>query len=313
VVEARTTAAEKRCEVADAGAATTDESTTTTDDPGTAWTIAQAKRFSEAADTLRGRTDLAAKALGGLGTAAVSAIGIAKVSDIYPLPPGEGIWVVRLLLGFVLMVVAILALTRRFWTANRPLLPTSDPCKMRNKTKGRWWTRWWTRWRKRNKTESEIDDNEMKMMCAVYEDAVAHAAFSVGPRERLKEYEKRADDLERETQTRWGQVGLDAKRRQVARMRAEIDKAQQRAKLVVVRRRLNHTLTRPAAGIWAALFVIGLVGFGASADRLESQRTDPIATAKSCADAVTAGVRPEALPPICDNVPDVARITSPPK
>jgi hypothetical protein len=279
--------------VADAGAATTDESTTTTDDPGTAWTAAQAKRFSEAADTLRGRTDLAAKGLGGLGTAALTAIGIAKVGDIFPFPPGQEIWVGALWLGFLLMVVAIVALTLRFWTANRPLLPTSDPAGMLKNTETR-----------KKENESEIDDAEMKMMCAVYKEEVAHAAFSLGNHETLKHYEERADSLERETQTRWGQVGLDAKRRQVARMRAEIDKAQQRAKLVVVRRRLNHTLTRPIAAVWAALFVVGLVGFGASADRLESQRSGLIATDKSCAEAVKAGVPATALPGICDKVTD---------
>jgi hypothetical protein len=266
--------------VADAGAATTDESATTTDDPGTAWTIAQAKRFSEAADTLRGRTDLAAKALGGLGTAALTAIGIAKVADIYPLPPGEGVWVVCLFVGFSLMVLAIFGLTIRFWSANRPLLPTSSPEAMR--------------------VAKEIDRSEAKIMDDIYTEAVAHAAFSVGAGETLEQYEQRADDLERQSQTRWGQVGLDAKRRQVARMRAEIEKIQQRAKLVVVRRRLNHTLTRPMAAVWAAMFVVGLVGFGVSADRLESQRSDAIATDKSCAEAVKAGVVVKALPQICD-------------
>jgi Na+-transporting methylmalonyl-CoA/oxaloacetate decarboxylase gamma subunit len=273
--------------VVDAGAATTDESTTTTDDPGTAWTIAQAKRFSDAADTLRGRTDLAAKGLGGLGTAAVSAIGIAKVSDIFPLPPGETVSVVFLGVGFGLMVLAILALTSRFWSANRPLLPTSSPTTMEG--------------------VKEIDPAEEKIMDAVYTEAVAHAAFSTGPGESLEDYEERADKLERESQTRWGQVGLDAKRRQVARMRAEIDKAQQRAKLVVVRRRLNQTLNSLMAALWAFLFVIGLVGFGVSADHLESQRSDLIATDKSCAEAVKAKVPPKALPRICDKVTGTIR------
>jgi hypothetical protein len=287
--------------LADASA-TTDDSATTPVDPGTAWTAAQAKRFSEAADTLRGRTDLAAKGLGGLGTAALTAIGIAKVGDIFPFPPRQEGWVVALWIAFLAMVVAIVALTLRFWTANRPLLPTSDPAEMQKNTE-----------RRKKENESEIDKAEMKMMCAIYDEEVAHAAFSLGDHETLKHYEKRADDLERETQTRWGQVGLEAKRRQVARMRAEIDKAQQRAKLVVVRRRLNHTLTRPIAALWAALFVVGLVGFGMSADRLESQRSGAIATDKSCAEAVKAGVRPEKLPPICDDVTDVKRVTTPTK
>jgi hypothetical protein len=290
--------------LADAGA-TTDDSATTPVDPGTAWTAAQAKQYLEASDTLRARTDLAAKALGGLGTAAVSAIGIAKVGDIFPWPPGEKVSLVFLLVGFGLMVLAIVALTLRFWTANRPLLPTSDPVRMRDKTP--------PKKRDRNTTASEIDDDEKNIMCAVYDEEVAHAAFSLGNHETLKHYEERADSLERETQTRWGQAGLDAKRRQVARMRAEIDKAQQRAKLVVVRRRLNKTLNSWMAALWAFLFVAGLVGFGMSADHLEAQRSGRIATDKSCAEAVKAGVRPEALPPICDNVSDVKRITTPAK
>src|SRR3954447_23859947 len=71
---------------------------------------ARSKHFAELTEGTRKRADLTAKALGALGTTAVSAIGIAKFADIFPLPPWRP-WVVvaciGLLLGFCALVVVV--------------------------------------------------------------------------------------------------------------------------------------------------------------------------------------------------------------
>src|SRR5437660_3053196 len=56
---------------------------------------AQAQRFRDGAEAIRQRTDLTAKTFGGLATTAVSALGIAKFADVFPMPPGEWPWTSR--------------------------------------------------------------------------------------------------------------------------------------------------------------------------------------------------------------------------
>src|SRR4051812_5976014 len=102
--------------------------TQVSDDPGVASAAARAKRYSDAADALRDRTDLAAKSLAALATAGLTAIGISKLTDVFPKPPNDRWWlaVAALALGFVLMAGAIALFTVNLWKANRPLVPVSD-------------------------------------------------------------------------------------------------------------------------------------------------------------------------------------------
>jgi hypothetical protein len=87
---------------------------------------AQAEAFRTAAEGIRRRADVAAKTLGGLATTAVSAIGIAKFSDIYPLPPGEKPWAYALVAGFAAMLIAVGFFTYRLWRVNEPIVLRSS-------------------------------------------------------------------------------------------------------------------------------------------------------------------------------------------
>src|ERR1700742_2622466 len=55
-------------------------------DPAIAWLQQKAKGFSQDADDLRAGTDRAAKLLGGLASAGLTAIGIEKIGAVYPWP-----------------------------------------------------------------------------------------------------------------------------------------------------------------------------------------------------------------------------------
>ena len=73
----------------------------------------QAQRFRDATEQIRARTERTAKGLGGLGTLAVSAVGIAKFADIFPFPPGQGWWVALLIVSFLTMILVVGVFTYR--------------------------------------------------------------------------------------------------------------------------------------------------------------------------------------------------------
>jgi hypothetical protein len=259
-------------------ATTTEEDTKPPPDPVIAWLAEKAKQFSDEADSLRATTDRAAKALSALATAGLTAVGIAKVGDLYPKPDG-GYWptVLFLWLGFVLMLIALFAFVVRFWRANRPLAVSTSLVEMwpgtdesgNRKTPD---TGWRQRWKVLVGGDLPIiDEEECKEIARIYKDAIKHAPFAAGEKDTLKDYEGRADELESDAlYTPDSPISL-RRMRQVARMRAEIEKAEQRAKLVVIRRRMNHVFNRPAAAILAIIFVVGLVMFAAAADRFDSE------------------------------------------
>lgn len=256
-------------------AATTDKQADAGTDPAITWIEQRAKAFSEDADDLRASTDRAAKVLTALASAGLTAVGIAKVGAVYPWPAHEAwLWIAVIVLfaGFVLMAASVVWFVIRFWKANRPLAMSTD---------------------KEGLVPRYMDSDEFEEVERIYEDAIRHAPFTKGPKEPLAGYEDRAD--------RWEEDALltpdspISKRRlaQVARMRAEIERAEQRAKLVVVRRRMNYALTRRITILIAMMFLVGLISFAVAADRLESERART-----ACIDALKNSELTE-LPPIC--------------
>src|SRR3954451_6679213 len=89
----------------------------------TAAVDAQRKRYDELAETLRGRVDTAAKTFGGLATTALTAAGIAKISDVFPVPPGPRAHsaLAATVVGFAFMAVGVLWFTARLWKVNQPM------------------------------------------------------------------------------------------------------------------------------------------------------------------------------------------------
>lgn len=254
----------------DAMAALTEDDTEISSDPAVGWLSEKAKQFSDDADELRETTDRAAKGLGALAVAGLTAVGIEKVGDIHPRPDYWP-WVAILWGGFFLMVIAIAVFVYRFWQANRPLALSASITEMQpekrkwklfpDKTKRKWVT--------------DLSTDECQEIEKIYVHAISHAPFAARG-ERLEDYERRADRLEQDALSTPDSPASKHRLGQVERMRAEIERAQQRAKLVVVRRRMNHVFNRLIAICLAVLFVLGLGMFATAADyfdSVESQKT----------------------------------------
>src|SRR5262245_26082331 len=95
-------------------------------DPATDAAVEQAKRFRDASDKIRERSDATAKGLAALATTGLTAVGLTKFSDVFPTPPGQTLWAIGVLVSFVALAVPLFAFTLWLWDANRPLVPRSD-------------------------------------------------------------------------------------------------------------------------------------------------------------------------------------------
>ena len=258
-------------------------------DPATAAAADVAAKYKEAADKVRDRAETTAKALAGLGTAGLTAVGIAKFSDIYPVPPDAGWAIAAVLAGFLAMVVAIVGFTLLLWDANRPIIANVDPSAMTTNAK-----------------EKEIIGEIYQRMA------------DLNRVESLAAYQARAFRLQR-IADRSPDTEATKLRATADRMRAEIQATQSKALLAVARHRVNRKLRGFRAGLLALGFVVGLYAFGLGADRLESERTSKVATLKACSEAIEAKVDAKKLSSICNDVrsttpaakptPDQARAT----
>lgn len=250
-------------------AALTEDDTGISNDSAVGWLSEKAKQFSDDADALRATTDRAAKGLGALAVAGLSGVGIAKVGGIHP-EPDFWPWMPILWVGFLLMVIAIVAFVYRFWLANRPLAMSACVTDMLVIDRRKWWD---------PLRATDLSPEEREEVRKVYDHAMCHAPFAAGGTsaedcETLDGYERRADRLEHDALYTLDSPASNRRLKQVERMRAEIERAQERAKLVVVRRRMNHVFNRPIAILLAALFVLGLGMFATAADYFDSVESE---------------------------------------
>jgi hypothetical protein len=233
----------------------------------------QAQRFRDATEQIRQRTELTAKALGGLGITAVSAVGIAKFADVFPWAPGQRLWVGLLILSFLIMIFMVGVFTYRLWHVSERILLRSDVEQM-----------------------GELDSAEKDTVRQLYRET---ARLDRAP--SLRALEARAHRLYR-IADRTADPKLVAKLIQRADdIVADIRSVEARAGMVVVRRRAGQAIRGRGAKLAFVFLALAIVGFGISADRLDSERTQLTKTVKDCADAKTAaqigGLR--ALPRIC--------------
>jgi hypothetical protein len=226
------------------------------------------QRAIDAIDATRKRTDATAKVVGGLGTSAVTAVGIAKFADVFPFPPDQDLAVAGLLIGFVAMAAVIAHFTGRLWAVNANIVMKSDPDEM-----------------------DDVDPAEREVVRVVYQQV---ADLNQAP--TLRAYEARRFRLLR-TAGRVESGPAEGLKERAAEIESDIGVAQVRAALAVVRRRATRAVTDATAGALYATFLAAVVLFGISADRLDSERAGRITTAKSCAEAAKENAT--SLPPIC--------------
>lgn len=242
--------------------------------------VEQRDRSREVTETILKRTDVAAKTLATLGTTGLTAIGIAKVSDIFPLGGSDrAFWVGMVIGGFLLMGGAFFLFLSRLWHAQEPIVMGTDTGQIAELT-GR---------------ERPIVDKIYARVASIngVEDMRAYEARGL----RLSAVAKRTGDSKAaaKLQTEADQIG------------AEVQATEARARLVVARRRAAHAIVGGLSALSLLLFLVGLLAFGIGADKLDARRSGEIDLATKCAKARALDeLVDEALPSLCESQSDPA-------
>jgi hypothetical protein len=234
-----------------------------------------AEQYREVTAKIRGRTDASVKALGTIGTAAVTAVGYAKLADFYPY--GGPIWAVpALILGVVAMSLAVIYLVRRFQGVSDTIITSSD-------------------------IRETCGVNRLGRM----EEGTVTSAYRQTARlngvESLRAYEARAHRFERIAAT--AEPGQAASLREQADLiRAEVGATEDRAALFVVRERARSALFAKATAVLLLLFVAGWYATAVAADAMQSERSEGIDLKKSCLELGEKESQ-ASLPTICGQLP----------
>jgi hypothetical protein len=238
----------------------------------------QATRLSAALEKVRGRTDLTAKGLATVGTAAVTAIGYTKFADVFPYDGNQWLALVGLGAGALLMVVAVIVAVTRFSGAGETVITTPDIDE--------------------TVELNECDNDERKLVERVYE----RTARLNGARS-LRAYQLRGHRFDRLAE--WADDPTAANlRARAERIGAEVVATEIQASLYVVRKRAVKAVFGWGALFSIAAFIAGWYALALSADALESERTDQTAVARSCAEAREKPTIVESkLPDICGAPP----------
>lgn len=223
---------------------------------------AQAKLFRDKADAVRQRSAQAAKAVGGLGTTAIAALGITKFSDVFPTE-GQYEWVALLIGGFLAMAVAVGLISRRLWQVNDVMYVTSSLDTMPDL-----------------QDEPEATRNAVKQ---IFDDM---ARLNSAP--SLQAYEARGLRFLRMAERRPGDdTAVKSLRDRASLISAEVAATQVQAAFLVTRRRSRHAVLSWSFAIFLALFVVGFGVAAISSDKLAAER-EKTSLAKTCADSVAA-------------------------
>jgi hypothetical protein len=222
--------------------------------------------------TIRKAADLAGKTLATLATTAAAALGVTKLSSVFPQPPGvQWGWFAALYLGLVVALAGVAIIAVRLWSVGQPIPSQSDEERM--------------------SVEADLDPDELRVVRAVYNDvAKLHGVGS------LLAYEARGYRLERAAE-RLQDPAADGSQlttnllAQAATIRAEVHAAQTRASYLVARRRTSRVFTDWFAGLACALFAGGLIAVSASDSYLAARGSHPnqnFTLAQDCADLTKA-------------------------
>lgn len=243
----------------------------------------QTALFRAASEKIRSRADAWGKTLITVGTGVTAAAGLAKTSDIFPLPPGW--WWTLAVLNFVLLTVMAAAAVVAGWRLNRVLRPISlkpDP------------------------GDSDLSEDEEKTVKAIFEQQAG-----LNKKGSLREYDDEALQIYQAWENRKGGDPEPATSLlRAMQIRAEVNYAMQRASTTVLRARYDAATTGKVPLVCIVAFLLAAFGVGVTLDKLEAVRTaestqtsNRLTTIKQCADAQAGkAANPSislALPPDC--------------
>ena len=208
----------------------------------------QSESLRQLMNLIRARTDVTAKGLAAVGTAAVSAIGYAKMADVFPY---HGPWyaLAGLGLGVVAMVIAVVVLVRRFEHLADTIITSADADLTRDK--------------------SQLKDPEFKTLTREY----AGMAELNGAKSLLA-YNRRAHRFERIADSSSDPTTAAALRARADAIRAEVLTTQDRAVVYILRERAKRAFFHWKAIVLLVIFLLGWYGTALSADALQAKRAD---------------------------------------
>jgi hypothetical protein len=243
--------------------------------------------YRETGERIRARVDRNAKLLGSLGTIAVTAVGLAKISDLFPLSSTteSRIWFGLAVFGFVLAVAAVLYVATRLSKVGEPIVMRSDLDEVcvENKLSRK------ERARVASSFKRTADLNRVDSLAA-YE-AAQH---------RLRRIARRTDDPA-------AKAGLEA---DAAAIATDLGVTFAGAWVDLLRRRAARAVR--GAGAWVAytVFVAGFLLFALGTDYVQSDRSDRLALIEKCAKARKADAAAK-LPSICSEPAPAAEPPAP--
>jgi hypothetical protein len=267
---------------ADASAEDSDKPTTATDDQ-------PAVDYRDFADALRARVDLFGKTLAAIATLGTTAVGLAKIGDLFPAD-GNGGWAFLAAASLVAAALGAIFVAVRLMRVSRPVFTSVDS----------------DRDQPEDEAEPELDADERKAIKPVYSAAAKQFGYSSleGLRERERSL-RSAAGWTADADERTRRLGL------ADEVKAVIDRALAQAQVVVVRLRATQAVSG-----WAWLGYVAeiacLILFAVGTDRVKSDRTDRVAEAKACGEAREAGATATELGR-AEGVCDAAAAETPPE
>jgi hypothetical protein len=226
----------------------------------------QGKLWAEATEKIRARTDTSAKALGALGTTGITAAGLSKFSDIFPLPASPSteqlVAVAGVLAGLLLMAAAVGWMTAMLWKVSQPIFMSSNLPQMRAEL---------------------ADADQYRRLETIY-----RSAARLNDAEELEHYASRGLRLERVAYDSADPAVRKRAEEEALQIRNDVMATQARAATNVVRQRAYRAVRSKTTLAIFVLFLFGLISFGVASDYLDSERAARVASSKSCAEAVKA-------------------------
>ena len=238
----------------------------------------QAKSGEDAIAAIRKRTDLTGKAIAGVGAGAISALGIAKLTDLFPLEGPD--WLIALIIGGLLVAGAsVVVVFMRYDTAQRPFVTVSRIGRLAFR-----------------------NGKEKKLVRKIYDDA-----GRLNSVKNLAAYEAKAIALLRQAETEPDLKKKAELSSEADLIMAEVHAFQVRGAHAVVRERARWATSGAVSLACYALFFLGLATASISYDALTNERekttnernealadldltTKQVEHQKLCAETAAAGV-----------------------
>lgn len=220
-----------------------------------------------------------------IGGGAVGAIGYQNLTNVFPY--GGPDWALGMVLGGgVAMTVVLIWMIKRFYQASRVVYTSSDRLHM-----------------------NEAD----RLTCE--ERLLLNGLYQREARKRgagdLESFEDKGQELARAADGSEDEKEALKLRKQSLRILTQVSAVHMRAAYLILRRRVTTAGYGKLSIVLYAVFALGWFSMAFGSDWLESERTDAIAVAESCAEArETAGIDEALLPDICGDPPEAAEATT---